>query len=83
VDARAARALLQRPALRDGRKILSVWPSRVRYQLERSWTYRGKRRRLVADEYVWPGFGPRSKANYGKRIGRGRFEIVRAAEVAN
>ncbi len=57
---------------RRGRKILSTWPSRPRYQLKRRWSYGGKRRRLVPGRYrwrVWPGFGPRSKGDYGKQIG--------------
>jgi hypothetical protein len=41
----------------------------------------GQALRLGPGEYrwiVWPGFGPRSKADYGRRIGRRTFE-VRAA----
>jgi hypothetical protein len=66
---------------RDGRKILSVWPLRARYQLERRWTNRGEAHRLVTGKYrwlVWPGFGPRSKADYGRRIGPGTFEVRRS-----
>jgi hypothetical protein len=63
-----------------GRKILSVWPSRPRYQLKRRWRYGGKTRRLVPGQYrwrVWPGFGPRSKGDYGKQIGPKTFTLVR------
>ena len=66
---------------RDGRKILSVWPLRPRYQLERHWSYRGALRRLAPAKYrwlVWPGFGPRSKADYGVRIGPSTFEVRRS-----
>jgi hypothetical protein len=65
---------------RGGRKILSVWPSRARYQLKRRWSYAGKRRRLVPGQYqwrVWPGFGPRAKGDYGKQIGPRTFTLVR------
>jgi hypothetical protein len=65
---------------RDG-KILSAWTSRPQYRLELRWRHRGRRYRLVPGDYhwiVWPGFGPRSKADYGRRIGRRAFE-VRAA----
>jgi hypothetical protein len=65
--------------VRGGRKILSVWPSRPRYQLKRRWTYGGKDRRLVPGRYrwrVWPGFGPRSKGDYGKQIGPRTFRLV-------
>jgi hypothetical protein len=64
---------------RGGRKILSVWPSRPRYQLKRRWNYGGKVRRLVPGQYrwrVWPGYGPRSKGDYGKQIGPSRFTLV-------
>jgi hypothetical protein len=67
---------------RKGRKILSVWPKRPQYQLKRRWTYRGKVRRLVPGKYrwlVWPGFGPRSKADYGRRMGPSTFYVRRVA----
>ncbi|HEV3375768.1 MAG TPA: hypothetical protein VG126_00655 [Thermoleophilaceae bacterium] len=62
-------------------KILTAWPSKPQHRLKLRWRYRGKRYRLGPGEYqwiVWPGFGPRSKADYGRRIGRRSFE-VRAA----
>jgi hypothetical protein len=66
---------------RRGVKILSVWPARPHYQLKRRWTYGGRRWRLEPGRYrwlVWPGFGPRSKADYGRRIGPGWFRVGRA-----
>ena len=66
---------------RKGRKILTVWPLRAQYQLKRRWTYRGQLRRLVPGKYrwlVWPGFGPRSKADYGRRIGPSTFVVRRS-----
>jgi hypothetical protein len=63
---------------RGGAKILSAWPARPLYQLKKSWSFRGKRQRLAPGRYhwiVWPGFGPRSKTNYGKQIGRSAFEV--------
>jgi hypothetical protein len=65
---------------RGGRKILSVWPSRAHYRLKRRWSYGGKTRHLVPGRYrwrVWPGFGRRSKGNYGKQIGARTFKLVR------
>jgi hypothetical protein len=62
---------------RDG-KLLTTWPTEPRYRLKLRWRYRGERQRLLPGEYhwiVWPGFGPRSKADYGRRIGRRTFEI--------
>jgi hypothetical protein len=66
---------------RKQRKILSVWPTRTQYQLKRQWRYRGKLFRLVPGKYrwlVWPGFGPRSKADYGRRMGPSTFRVRRA-----
>jgi hypothetical protein len=65
---------------RRGTQILSVWPARPRYQLKRRWRYGGRSWRLEPGRYrwfVWPGFGPRSKADYGRRIGPGRFRVAR------
>jgi hypothetical protein len=61
---------------RDGRKVLSAWPTRARFELPRSWRYLGERRRLVPGRYrwlVWPGEGPRSLDAYGPLIGRRSF----------
>jgi hypothetical protein len=63
-----------------GRKVLTAWPTRPRYQLQRSWTFAGRRYRLRPGHYrwmVWPGFGRRSRANYGKVIGRSDFVVKR------
>jgi hypothetical protein len=68
---------------RGRRKILSAWPSSARYQLKTRWRYHGRKRRLVPGRYhwiVWPGFGPRSKTNYGKRIGHSAFQVRRLAK---
>jgi hypothetical protein len=65
---------------RKGRKVLSAWPEKARYRLKRRWTYNGKRRRLVPGSYrwvVWPGFGPRSKSNYGQPLGPRTFRVSR------
>jgi hypothetical protein len=65
---------------RAGRKQLTAWPRAPRYQLKLRWTYAGKPRRLAPGRYrwmVWPGFGPRSKVNYGKAIGRSTFVVKR------
>jgi hypothetical protein len=62
------------------RKILTVWPVGPRYQLKTRWTYGGKLRRLEPGHYrwiVWPGYGPRSRADYGKAIGRSTFDVRR------
>jgi hypothetical protein len=69
---------------RDGRKVLSRWPSRPRFQLTGTWHFGGQVRHLSAGTYhwdVWPGFGARSDARYGKRIG-GRTFVIPAAPAA-
>jgi hypothetical protein len=66
---------------RGKRKIITVWPTVPRYQLKMRWTYRGKRWRLSPGRYrwvVWPGYGPRSRADYGTRIVKSTFVVRRA-----
>jgi len=61
-----------------GRKILSVWPTRARFQLPRSWTFGGHRYRLhrgVYHWYVWPGFGRFSASKYGSLLGGSSFVL--------
>jgi Ca2+-binding RTX toxin-like protein len=63
---------------RNRRKVLSAWPSQPRYRLKPRWRYRGERHRLAPGRYhwlVWPGFGPRSRADYGKRMGPSTFDV--------
>jgi hypothetical protein len=65
---------------RNGRKILSVWPTKARYRLKRRWGYDGQRRRLEPGRYrwlVWPGYGRRSKSDYGKMLGPTSFRVSR------
>jgi hypothetical protein len=65
---------------RNGRKILSVWPSRPRYHLKLRWTYKDTQRRLRPARYrwmVWPGLGTRARATYGKRIVNSTFVVRR------
>lgn len=63
---------------RNGRKILSAWPTKPQYQLRSRWRYRGKRHRLVPGTYrwlLWAGYGHRSQHRYGKLLGRRTFVI--------
>jgi len=60
---------------RDGR-ILSVWPKRTNLTLPASWSYQGQHLRLRKGSYrwyVWPGFGKKSQAHYGKLLGSDSF----------
>jgi hypothetical protein len=63
-----------------GHKLLSTWPSTASLQLRPSWWFQGRRYRLTPGKYqwfVWPGFGRRSRAKYGRAIGSGTFFVVR------
>jgi hypothetical protein len=59
-----------------GKRILTAWPTHASFELPRSWVYQGHRYRLrsgVYRWYVWPGFGLRSRAHYGRMVGRSSF----------
>ena len=63
---------------RNGRKVLSTWPARAHYQLKRKWRFGGRVWRFERGRYrwlVWPGYGPRSKGDYGRRIGPSTFRV--------
>jgi hypothetical protein len=63
---------------RNGRKILSAWPSSSHYQLRRSWRYRGHRYRLGRATYrwyLWAGYGARSAHHYGGLLGQRSFTV--------
>jgi hypothetical protein len=65
-------------AWRDGRKILSVWPSHSRYRLRASWSFGGRRHLLSEGRvtiFVWAGFGPKWKARYGPLYARTTFVV--------
>jgi hypothetical protein len=65
---------------RGRNKVLSTWPRQTMLRLKRRWRFGGKQYRLVPGKYcwyVWPGKGRRSKRDYGKRLGKSCFRIVR------
>jgi hypothetical protein len=65
---------------RNGRKVLSAWPTRPRLQLAQTWRFEGRPYRLTPGTYrwyVWPGFGARSQSTYGKLVGTQRFTVLR------
>jgi hypothetical protein len=67
---------------RGRRKVLSQWPGRPRLQLVRTWRYSGHVRHLSPGTYrwdVWPGYGSRTSARYGHKIGSRTFVIAGAA----
>ena len=64
----------------NGRKVLSAWPSHARFHLSRRWRFRGRTYKLKQGRYrwyVWPGFGRRSAARYGKQVGTGTFVVAK------
>ena len=67
---------------RNGRKVLSRWPTKAEYQLQPRWRFEGRFRHFRPATYrwhVWPGFGRRSAAVYGSRIGSRSFVVPDAA----
>jgi HYR domain len=63
---------------REGRKILSVWPSRSSYRLRAGWNFGGRHyalRQGTYRVYVWPGFGAKSAVNYGGLLGWTSFTV--------
>jgi hypothetical protein len=65
---------------RGSKKVLSRWPRTTRLQLTKTWRFAGHRRRLKPGRYTWyvfPGFGDRSKRNFGKLLGQSSFRVVK------
>jgi hypothetical protein len=65
---------------RRGHKVLSVWPTRSRFRLHRSWTFAGRRYSLKPGSYtwlVWPAFGSQAEPRYGKLLGQSTFLYAR------
>jgi hypothetical protein len=63
-----------------GKRILSTWPVRTSLTLRPSWTFHGHHYRLrpgVYRWYVWPGFGKRKRAHYGRLLGSNSFVYAR------
>ncbi len=79
VWARVSKATFYNVQLYFGaQKVLSAWPNSAKLKLPRSWRYEGRRFRLRNGSYrwyVWPGFGPRSKARYGQLLGQSGFKV--------
>jgi hypothetical protein len=70
---------------RDGRKVLSAWPTRARLRLKDAWRYAGRRQHLSPGTYrwhVWPGRGPREARRFGPLIGTRTFVVAAPPPVA-
>jgi hypothetical protein len=66
---------------RNGRKILSAWPTKNHYTLHTKWRFRGRTHRLAAGRYrwyVWPGYGRRATHRYGRLHAKGAVAIPKA-----
>jgi hypothetical protein len=65
--------------LRNGVKVLSVWPTGPSYKLTKSWSFEGRKYKLkpgVYQWFVWPGYGPRAQVVYGQLLGTRTFRIL-------
>jgi hypothetical protein len=63
---------------RSGRKVLSIWPSRTKLQLQSRWRFGGRTMQLSAGTYqwyVWPGYGRPSARRYGRLLGSSTFVV--------
>jgi hypothetical protein len=66
---------------RNGRKVLSAWPTVAHYTLKPSWRYRGRTYQLTAGRYrwyVWPGYGPRAAHRYGRLLAKGAVTVPKS-----
>jgi hypothetical protein len=65
---------------RGSKKILSAWPKTASLRLATSWSFAGKRQRLVPGLYrwyVWPARGTRERPTYGRVLGSSTFRVAR------
>jgi hypothetical protein len=63
---------------RGAQKLLSAWPVKPRLALAQRWAYQGRAFRLGKGAYrwyVWPGFGARSRGEYGHLLGTATFGV--------
>ena len=61
-------------------KVLTSWPRSTTFALRNTWTFGGKRQRLVNGKYrlfVWPAFGTSRRPGYGKLVGQVGFVVKR------
>jgi hypothetical protein len=66
---------------RNGVKVLSAWPRKATLRLRATWSYAGKKQRLVPGRYrwyVWPAEGTLERPRFGRRLGSSFF-VVRGA----
>ena len=61
---------------RNGRKILSRWPTKPRFQLRRSWKEHGRTYKLRPGTYTWFVWPAYTKTRYGRLLGKSSFRII-------
>jgi hypothetical protein len=64
----------------SGRKVLSTWPVKPKYRMQKTWKYKGKKRGLSRGHYRWyvyPGLGKRKANKYGPLIGSSDFFVTK------
>ena len=64
---------------RDGRKLMSTWPTRASSRIGATWRFAGRARQLAPGRYrwyVWPGFGARSERRFGRLVGSRSFVVT-------
>jgi hypothetical protein len=64
--------------LRNGVKVLSVWPRKPQLRVNRSWRYAGETQRLTPGRYrwyVWGARGTRVRPEYGRPLGTSTFRV--------
>ena len=62
---------------RNGKKVLTAWPTSTSFRLHDAWKFEGRTQRLTPGRYrwyVWPGIGLRSdgRLRKGARVARVR-----------
>ncbi len=65
---------------RNGKKVLTAWPTSTSFRLHDAWRFEGRTQRLTPGRYrwyVWPGIGPRSAGDYGEVLGTRTFVVTR------
>lgn len=65
---------------RSGKKVLSTWPTRSTLLIRRSWSF-GRHRYALKPGlyrwYVWPGYGSRGAARYGRVLVSSTFQVTK------
>ena len=61
-------------------KVLSAWPRKATYELGKRWRFAGAAHSLLPGTYRWfvfPGYGPRRRGDFGAAIGTSTFVVTK------